>query len=363
MRFATLLIALLIAAAALAQEEPQSPADAEPPAESTAPAEAPVEADPAEPQLGPGQAEHAVPADESTPPAPPAAPPQADAPAGELLPLAEIIHLEDKALDAIRRFDLLQHEFAAWDVDMARRLHGKGDEAAAQMKLEDARSRMDGIRWTYEAFLEHYPRNARALNYLGELLYDAFHEEAAAIRNWKMAASIDPELSMVFNNMGIHYCHRGDYAMGFRCFERTLELEPDNPDYLFNVAQIYLTNRRQAMERYGWKPKRLYKEAMELSRRATEQAPDDFTLAQDYAVNFFVGEEMGVEPDWKAAADAWKRARSLAEYEDQVFFAWLNEARAAAKGGLKARALAALEQALLLKPESKAAKSLKQELE
>lgn len=264
---------------------------------------------------------------------------------------------ETKALDTLRHFHLVQGDMLEWDLDQARTL-AEREDIAAEAKVNDARERVEVLRKAYEMFLEHYPSNARALTYYGELLYDRFDEMPRAIQNWKLATSLDPELAIAWNNLGIHYCHAGDYHMGFNALEKALEIEPDNPDFLFNMTQAYLVHSQHATLRYGWDKKKLYKEAMKLSKQAMQEDPGDFTLAQDYAVNFFAAENFGLEPDWRKAAQAWDRARELARTEDERFYAWLNAARAYQEAGQTAKAHACAVDALRLKPESEAARRI-----
>lgn len=281
---------------------------------------------------------------------------------GEIAPLAQLMTHEDQAIEVLRRFDRAQNALGDWDFELARQLGNAGDTAAAQTKLDDARRRFDLVRKAYETFLQTYPNNARALTYFGELLYDRYQEYPQAIQNWKLATQLDATLGMPCNDLGIHYCHEGDYDQGFSYFEKALELEPNNPDYLFNVAQIYLTNRPQAMERYKWNEKRLFKEAMKLSKRATELAPNDFSLAQDYAVNFFAAESLGISANWNEAIKAWEHARALTTNPDQIYYAWLNEGRAAIKANKASHASACLEEAIRMNPNSTAARGLLEEV-
>lgn len=292
-------------------------------------------------------------------------PPESYAPSApeDLAPLLEILDDEEKAIDALRRYDLTQQALLEWDMALAIRLRDEGDMTAATAKWEEGKARLERMRSAYETFLERYPENARAQNYFGELLYDRFGDEVEAIRRWKLAEGLDKKLPMPLNNLAIHYCHAGDYDQGLDYLERTLKLDPKNPDFLFNAVQIYLTNTPQVMERKKWDEKRLFNESMKLSKRATEIDPEDYSLAQDYAVNFFASERFSVEVDWKDAADAWARARPLARTQDEIFFTWLNEARASVRAGLDARAKACAAEALQIHPDSTAAKQMLTELE
>ncbi|MFP4172356.1 MAG: tetratricopeptide repeat protein, partial [Candidatus Hydrogenedentota bacterium] len=118
----------------------------------------------------------------------------------------------------------------------------------------------------------------------------------------------------------------------------------------------------QVEEIKGWDPERIYETAMDMSRRAAEVKPDDYTFLQDYAQGYFSAENFGVEPDWSEAAQAWEQAREHAPREDVVFHTWLNEARAWERDGSPEEALRCVEEALELQPDSHAAQNLKDQV-
>ncbi len=56
--------------------------------------------------------------------------------------------------------------------------------------------------------------------------------------------------------------------------EEALEVEPDNPDFLYNATQLYLNFYPQVAKRYEWPKKKVYHEAMKMSRKAAKLAED-----------------------------------------------------------------------------------------
>ena len=175
---------------------------------------------------------------------------------------------------------------------------------------------------------------------------------------WKKAAALHPDLSEVFNNLGIHYSHTGDLTRGLVCFDKALELEPDNPDYLYNLCQIYLTQFPDVAKQRQWSLKKVYRTAMKMSKKAAELG-QDYELIQDYAVKFFAAENFQLKADWREAARAWQWARQNARTTDEEFFTWLNEARVWIADGNKTKALACLDAALTIRPDSEVAANLK----
>ena len=279
----------------------------------------------------------------------------------ELEALEEHFEDEERLIEAARAFDLDQMELIEEKLEAARDLQAQGETEAAQDKLAEAMEQRDVIRRAYEKVLTHYPENARAMMYLGDLLYDFYPaEEHEGVELWKEAVDIDPELAGAHNSLGIHLCHMGEYEDGIYHIDKALELGPDNADFLFNVTQLYMIHFPQVEEIKGWDRERIYETAMDMSRRAAELRPDDYTFLQDYAQGYFSAENFGVEPDWSAAAEAWERAREHAPREDVVFYTWLNEARAWERDGSPGEALRCVNEALELQPDSHAAQNLKE---
>lgn len=270
---------------------------------------------------------------------------------------------ESPLVEAIRDFDQAQIALAAADRGEAEKLVKSGGKEQGKAKLEEARKRVELVRKAYEWGLTRYPRNARLHNYYGELLYDEYKDFAAAIRQWYLALQEDPKLANAHNNLGIHLFHSGDYRMGLERLDEALRLDPNHPDFLFNMAQMYLVYSPQIQELRGWKKEKVYREAMKLSKKAAEVSPEDFALLQDYAVNFYAGENFGADVKWKDAARAWQLARAKAGKPDQVFYTWLNEARVWLKEGDAQQAKSCLEESLKVYPQSEVARNLLSNLE
>ncbi len=261
-------------------------------------------------------------------------------------------------VDAARRFQLQQFALIEWDQRLIEEYQRSEETALAQTQSQEMQRRGKLIRSVWEWVLEQYPNDARANNYYGEYLFDYAGDEAGGLKHWMTAVQFDDELSAAHNNLGIYYFHTGDYARGLEHLQRAIKLESDNPDYLYNMAQMYLIHYIQ-IERLTETPRdKIYKQAMDMSSKAAELAPKDFDVVQDYAVNFFAAENFGVEADWKAAAQAWQKAQAIARTEDERFFALLNEGRARLNGADANGAIAPLEAAIALKKDSAIAEQL-----
>jgi len=276
----------------------------------------------------------------------------------ELSNLAALASQELNLVEAARAYDKTQSSLAAAELKEARSLSGD----AARAKHDQAAVRFGHIRTAYEFVLERYPSQTRAKAYYGELLYDRFGEQDAAIKHWEEAIILDPKLSIPYNDLGIHYCHVGEYSRGLQFYDKAIQLDPENPDYLFNIVQTYLINFPEVQKIRKWKKAKVYREAMKLSEKAAKLSPNDFDLAQDYAMNFFAADNFDVKIKWKDAVAAWERARALARNDAERFNAWLNEGRVLKAAGDKANARTCLDEALKIQPESSVAKKLLEDL-
>jgi len=288
------------------------------------------------------------------------APAQPKAPqvVNQLAPLHKLMDDEDKVVEALRQFDVTQQALFKMDIDLAAEYNESGDTDAAKAKIAQANHRIELVRKAYEEVLKRYPKNAKALNYYGEILYDRYKDYPKAIECWKTSAVLDSKFSPPLNNLALYDFHFGDHEMGFHYLEKAMKLDPDNPDYLYNAVQIYLIHWPEVQKRKKWSKKHVYKVAMKMSRRAAELLPHDFSLQEDYAVNFFAADRFDIKPDWREAAKAWEKARAQAYKQDDIFYTWLNEARVWKKVGNWERAQSCLKEALAIHPDSTAAKNL-----
>lgn len=280
----------------------------------------------------------------------------------ELEHLAPLAQDQTQLTEAIRSFDKSQMALVETEINQGAELSEKGSPEQAKEKLSSAKERKDLVRKAYEWGLSRYPKNARLHNYFGELLYDQFGDFNGGVRQWLLALQEDPDCANAHNNLGLHFFHSGEYRQGLDHLDRALRTEPNNPDFLFNMAQIYLIHGPQIEEMRHWKKEKIYKEAMKMSKKAMEASPEDFSLVQDYAVNFFAAENFGVTPKWKDAARAWQQTREKAQKPIDVFYAWLNEARVWLKADDKEKGRACLEEALQLQPDSPVVKDLLNDL-
>lgn len=277
-----------------------------------------------------------------------------------LAPLRELLADETAAVAALDRFDTLQQGLIEWDLAMADELAQSGDAVASAQKQTDAEQRLVSVRNAYQLVLGTYPDNAIALNGFGELMYHRFNDDAAAVLHWKKAAASSKSEPLCRANLANYYGHSGNYEMMSHYLDEALAIDANHPDILFYAVQIYLIHFPQIAKAKGWSHEKVFNKAMAMSRKAADLAPTDHQLQEDYAVNFFAAENMGVKADWNEAAKAWERTRDASFTQDDTFFAWLNLARVHTMTGDWEAAERSIQEAITINPKNQSAKRIKE---
>lgn len=121
------------------------------------------------------------------------------------------------------------------------------------------------------------PKDARAPYYLGNLLYDLQPENA--IKEWERSRALDGSFPIVHRNLGLAYARRTNGIHdAIASLEKAIELNPDDPMFLFELDQMY--------EAAGTTPeKRL---AMLTEHHAAAAKRDD-TLSREIALLIYAG--------------------------------------------------------------------------
>lgn len=259
----------------------------------------------------------------------------------------------------LRRLDRADNDAIQALLTEADALAKANKEEEAKAKAAEAQALADRVRAAYETSLQTFRNNAKLHNFYGELLMDAYNEEAAALKEWNLAITLDAKLGDPYNNLALYYFHGGNYAKGLNNLEEALRIEPKNPDYLFNMVQVYMVHGPQIQQLKGWDSQsRVYKDAMKMSAQAAKLDRSDYSLQKDFALNHWRAVPMGAKPAWSDAAKACAHARETAPNPTETFFLWLQEARAWIEAGNDKKAQPALEKALELNPGSEITKNL-----
>jgi tetratricopeptide (TPR) repeat protein len=262
----------------------------------------------------------------------------------------------------LRAFEKLYLSLARTKYLEAKEYEQKGDAENAKTASEEAHKILFLIKDAYELGLGSFRNSAVLNNYYGEFLHDYLGLANEALKYWQQSIQLDSGYGRAHGNLGMYYFHTGMYGMGIEHMDKALELEPQNPDHLFNMVQIYLTNYVQIMEIKNWDKKKLFREAMRMSELTTKLCPNDYEILRDHAMNYFLSEDFGVPPDWGKASKAWESTRLHARTNTERFNALINEGRIYMRKGDKRRAKECLEQANTILPDNPTLKLLLEEV-
>ena len=95
---------------------------------------------------------------------------------------------------------------------------------------------LDGIE-TFHSALEIQPKDTSLLLNIG-LAYIKLENYESALKFLRKAKKNKLDTSMLYNALGICYFHLGDIELAKENYFRALELDPDNPEILCNLATI-----------------------------------------------------------------------------------------------------------------------------
>lgn len=270
---------------------------------------------------------------------------------------------QSEAERRIRAFDRLYISIARAKYMKARELEEKGATEEAKAVSDEARKQFELVKDAYLLGLSKYDNSAVLHNFYGEFLLDYLGKADEAADHWQRAVTLDGKHARAHNNLGMYWLHIGKYPEGLAHMNRALALEPDNPDYLFNMIQVYLTNYLQVMEINHWSRKEIFEEAMRLSEQTVKLAPTDFELLRDHALNYFLADDFGIVPDWKKAAEAWRAAGKHARGKVEKFNVRLNEARVHIRAENRKQAKKCLKEADALIPNNPLVQTLMEEVD
>jgi tetratricopeptide (TPR) repeat protein len=245
---------------------------------------------------------------------------------------------QEKFEKKIRAFEKLYLAIARAKYLEARKYEETKESEKAKSASDEAHQLLMMIQEAYELGLQKFDKSAVLNNYYGELAHDYLGRPNEAAKYWLNAVQCDEKYGRAHSNLGMYYFHTGMYGMGLEHLDKALSLEPDNPDYLFNMVQVYLTNFLQIMQIRKWDRSKIYLEAMKISARAVSLGPKDYELLRDYAQNHNLARNFGVETDWRAAVRAWEEAGKYARNDAERFNCLLNVGRAWLRSGEKKKA-------------------------
>lgn len=169
------------------------------------------------------------------------------------------------------------------------------------------RQRLEPVEKAYKEFLDRNPHHTRARIAFGSFLSDIGREDDAKAE-WEKARDLDPKNPAVWNNLANYHGHNGPTTNAFACYEKAIELAPNESVYYQNLATTVYLFRRDATNFYRISEQQVFDKAMGLYRKALSLDPENFPLATDLAQTYY-----GIKPPRvKEALEAWTHASKLA---------------------------------------------------
>ena len=213
------------------------------------------------------------------------------------------------------------------------------NQAAASAELNTRiKARLDRVRSAYDNFLVRHPDSAHGCLAYGSFLSDIGDEQGAHLQ-YENSMQLDPKNPAVWNNLANYYAEHSPVTKAFEDYAQAIKLKPDEPVYYQNLATTVYLFRKDAREFYHLNEQQVFDKALGLYQQAMQLAPDNFTLATDYAESYY-----GIKPlRTQDALAAWTNAMSIAHTDLERQGVELHLARVKTYAGIFAEAQAHLD--------------------
>ena len=189
--------------------------------------------------------------------------------------------------------------------------------------------RLKPVRVAYDAFIQKHPKHVGVRLAYASFLTDQGDELLAAPHLIK-ATELNPENPAAWNNLGNHYGHLGPVVKAFECYEKAIKLNPNAAVYFHNYGTTVYLFRKDAMKYFDISETDVFDKALKLYRKALEQEPRNFDLAEDIAQTYYGIRNKAVPPRMARpdeALKAWAYALKIAPGEHERQGVYIHQAR------------------------------------
>ena len=176
--------------------------------------------------------------------------------------------------------------------------------AAGKAAQEQYFKRLKAVDDGFRAHLAKHPDDHEVRDRWGHFLADyALNYEAAEV--WEELIRRAPNYGTAPNNLGTLYTHMGRDMEAVDLFRKSIELDPNNPEFYFNLAVTYATHRNDVAKKFGMDLPRVFREMLQAFGKARELAPDNVEYAREYASSFIMAKYFNLTNTADEAIAAW----------------------------------------------------------
>lgn len=207
-----------------------------------------------------------------------------------------LLALDDSTMAEIQRWS------EAWHNEGIKEKPAASEEELQKM----VRFKIDAVKSAYKKFLTDNPDHVPAMIAFGSFLCD-LGEETHGIDWWLKARELDPNNAAVHNNLANHYSHSGQPKRAIEEYEAAMRLQPSEPVYHFNYANVLYLFRKDAMALKSLSEDAVMEIVLDSLKKARDLEPTNFEYAYAYAETFYRVKR----PPWERALEAWEHCLQL----------------------------------------------------
>ena len=195
------------------------------------------------------------------------------------------------------------------------------------------RDKLDVSKKAYLDFIQRHPDYAEGRVAYASFLHDTGDEEGE-FEQLQKARDLDQTIPSVWNNLANYYGEHGPTTNAFACYEKAIQLDPNEPVYYNNFATTVYLYRKDVREYYHINEQQVFDKAMALYRKGLSLDPTNFLMASDLAMSYY-----GIKPlRTNDALASWTNALNLARDEIEREGVYIHFARIEAQAGMFADA-------------------------
>lgn len=167
----------------------------------------------------------------------------------------------------------------------------------------------------YESFLSDNPDSVYGTILYGKCLRRLGNDQKAA-HLFMQANKLDPNISVVKQQLGNYLAEKGDYLLALPYFLSAIELKPEEPIYHYQLAELLFHYKPHLLQDHIFEPKELDDKILHALREAARLAPEARSFAFRLAEAFY---DLS-EPDWVQALAQWDKLyqTSASEAEKEI---------------------------------------------